>query len=202
MNLSRIMIASLNLVLAVNSFAGGFSTWEQTTPGNNTIFHDDGPHRIRIFCKPYPYYNANHLIINNIQKWYFKKDYIIGEYLRVDSTNNKMLSFFIFNESNCEIELFSSKEKWIERIYLKGLNNIIWTREHKSNWGFYNLGDIGEGIAFLTIGIPFIVIFLIVLSISILRYKFSVLNPLTTIILTIVAILLFLYLGDIYPYSI
>ena len=37
MNLSRIMIASLNLVLAVNSFAGGFSTWEQTTPGNNTI---------------------------------------------------------------------------------------------------------------------------------------------------------------------
>ena len=77
MNLSRIMIASLNLVLAVNSFAGGFSTWEQTTPGNNTIFHDDGPHRIRIFCKPYPYYNANHLIINNIQKWYFKKDYIM-----------------------------------------------------------------------------------------------------------------------------
>lgn len=204
MNLLKIIFLILNLFLFADCNAGGFVTWEQTTPGNNTIYHDDGPDSIRIYCKAYPYYDANNLIISNIRQWYFKKNYIIGEYFLIDTTNNlnKINSYFIFNEPNCTIEIFTSKDKWLEKIYLKGLNNIIWVRKHNTHWGFYQLRDFGKAIFFLTIGIPFIILYLILILVSIFRYKFKLKNLLTIINLTIGSILFLLYLGDLYPYSI
>lgn len=133
--------------------------------------------------------------INHVRKWYYYKDYIIGE------TYEK--KYFIVNELSNEIELFENNHTWLESISNNNLNPKYWTR-----WtgfgGFSNIGDDIILLVFFTfpISIPTIVFFLYRIISKSNKGNLKIYSIEVIIILIVILYFSYIYLGRIYPQSI
>jgi len=117
--------------------AGGFSSWDDTTPGGNTLSYDDAyfyeggiPYYTSLFCERVRNKDYKPLI-TNIMEWYYRPGYVIGTYaLRPDSagTSTDSVGYFIFEEATCALTTFSDKAAWDEMRSAKRLIPFLWKK--------------------------------------------------------------------------
>ncbi len=174
---------------------GGFSTWVQTTPGGNEIWHDEGSDYFRntIFCRHSISVDFNKVC--NLEKWYFYKNRIIGCGFKKDSC------YIIFDESNGEYKAFENKEEFEKQLKLDGLEPCVCTRWYKTNWGmFITSGDFGQGL-WLIILFPSLLALMIAIIASIIKFKLYLKRRFYEATLLMVVCVLIRILLDIYPRS-
>lgn len=186
----RIFLLFVILIFPSKGYCGEFGSWWQTTPEGNTIGKEkwNDQYIIGIICTKR---NNNHLkyghAVSNLKKWYFYKHHIIGEYLE-----NSKQRFFIFNESNCEASLFDTQQKFDKQILEKKLQPKLWTRWYEKNWGYIiTTGDFGEGMFFLFVKIPLIILIIILIVVNLFRTKFDftkITNRFSLLLLSLIAL--------------
>ena len=180
---------------------GEFASWWQKTPNGNEICKEkwNNKYVIGIKCNDYKIKENDYgHVITNLTKWYFYKNQIIGEF-----DNENQIGFFIFNELSCEEQFFEDKKKFENKLEELNLKPRIWTRWYDSNWGMIiTSGDFGEGINFIFIKLPILIITLIVVLIGLVRTKFNFKHKFNKMSLTIVGLIVGRILLDILPSSI
>ena len=152
----KVGIIMLTLFFPFESKCGEFESWWQTTPKGNIIGKEkwNNEYVIGIVCK-----NAdkkskkNGHTLKNLEKWYFYRSHIIGEFK--DSSSTK---YFVLDELNCEYSIYKNENDFNIQIKQKRLKPLFWTRWYNSNWGVIITScDFGEGINFMFITLPLII---------------------------------------------
>ncbi len=113
------------LLLIIKTFSFGqygYIHWENTTRNGTLIARDDNSVTSLIS-------ENSKVNIDNLKRWYFLNDYIIGE----TSTN-----YFIFNEKKNESLIFTNKDNFQNAIQTNSLEPVIWKKWHDDefeiNW--------------------------------------------------------------------
>lgn len=180
-----------------------FASWWQKTPNNNEICNEkwNDQYVMGIICKDKVFDGeriAHGHIITNLNKWYFYKNQIIGEF-----NNENKKAFFIFDEATCKTEIFKEKVDFENRLQALDLVPKIWTRWYQSNWGIiFSSGDFGEQLTFFYLTLPILIATPIILLIGLISSNFNFkhkLNVLTLIVMGIIIARIFL---DLMPNSI
>ncbi len=191
----------LFLVCTVNAFSGGYSSWWQQTPEGNMIAHERAinGYTTGIVCK-----NANvkggyqgH-VIPNLKEWYFYKRHFIGQY-----RDSSQAYFFIFDESNCQKEIFTRQEEFKTQLKKKKLKPVIWTRWYNKNYGvIFTDGHLGDKLFCAYVQMPLIVLFSLFFTIVLFRTKFNITKPINKLNLVLAGILVLRIILDLFPNSI
>lgn len=180
---------------------GEFASWWQKTPNGNEICNEkwNNKYFIGIKCKVYNIEgNKYGHVITNLTEWYFYKNQIIGEFV-----NENQVGFFIFDELSCKKQLFKDKKKFENELEELSLKPKIWTRCYDSNWGMIiTSGDIGEGIGFIFIKLPILIVASIIVLIGLIKTRFNFKHKFNKISLTIVGLIVGRIILDILPNSI
>lgn len=176
-------------------FAGGFSYWEQSTPGGNSIFYDKG---LGLSC----FAQQDHRPCE-LKRWYFFKNHIIGEYFiaKEGRAASERIGYFVVDEAHCAVETFREYDDF--KRYLKGeqLAPRFWVRWYDDTWGFFTTEEFGRqfGLMFL---IPILVVFyLVLLAFVIFGDQFSLKAASTHLFLFLNALIGLRLLLDHYPQS-
>ena len=136
-------------------------------------------------------------VVTNLEEWYFYKNHIVGKYKNISQFN-----YFIFNETNCQHEIYISKKEFTVQLKHKGLKPLIWTRWHKENYGMiFTDGHILDKIIFVWIYMPVIVGFALFFVITLFRTSCNLAKKTNKINLLIVGIILLRIILDFYPQS-
>ena len=187
-----------------NLQAGGYWHWWKDTPGDNQIIHDLKRNGIEIICLE----NGGISIITHLNKWYFYKGYIVGEFQKNKETigdNQNRGYFFIFNERSCEIKVFDSKASFNKIKKELNLIPFFWTRWYKDEWSFFmNSGNFERFFLrfFVILPFTFIVIVWFLIHVYINRRKLNFKRPQTLILSIITFCITFRFLLEIFPSSI
>lgn len=195
------MILILTIGIPKNGKCGEFASWWQKTPNGNEICNEkfNDKYVIGIKCKDYKIeVNEYGHVVTNLTKWYFYKNHIIGKYKKGDQKE-----FFIFSELSCEGKFFKDEVEFGNKLKELNLKPKVWTRWYDSNWGMIiTSGDFGEGINFIFVKLPILIITSIIVLIGLIRTKFNIKHKFNKISLTIVGIIVGRIILDILPGSI
>jgi len=108
----------LTILIFSKSFAiVGLADWQFVTSKGN-IFNNYQQDGISLSI------NGNDVKIDNLKKWYFYKDFIIGEHLNESSR----LEYFFVNEINSKVIFFDTFDESDKFKDENGLKPFIWTR--------------------------------------------------------------------------
>jgi hypothetical protein len=142
--------------------AGGFSAWQAYTPCGTLIDNDGSGHTT---------ISASTLMLENhsvkcAQRWYFYKNYIIGEYTinpeKTDSTSKiNQTGFFVLDECNGRVCLFGDETSFASFLKAENLKPLYWTRWYDNDWYFSRYGLF----AFLDFGGLFAMLMAILIAI-------------------------------------
>ena len=201
MNEVRNLIISVFLIVIPKiGLCGDFASWWQNTPNQNVICNEkfNDKYAIGIYCKNLGFEDEiNGHVVSKLIKWYFYRGQIIGEYQSEHSN-----AFFIFDELTCQKQSFNSKIEFDKQIQELKLKPKIWTRWYKSNWGIiFADGDLVEGIVFMLVKIPILIIISLVFLISMIRTKFSLGSNFNRVTLGIMILICGRILLDFFPQS-
>lgn len=112
------IVTLLTILFFCKSFAiVGLADWQFVTSKGN-VFNNYQQDGISLSI------NGNGVKIDNLKKWYFYNDFIIGEHLNESSR----LEYFFVNEINSKViffDTFDESEKFKDE---NSLNPLIWTR--------------------------------------------------------------------------
>ena len=143
---------------------GELASWWQKTPNGNEICKEkwNDNYVIGIKCKILEKEsNQDGHMISNLKRWYFYKNFIIGEL-----AEGGQKKYFIFDETNCQEQEILTQNGFRNRIEALNLRPKIWTRWYSSNWGvFLTSGDYGEGMIFMLVKLPLLILMEFVLAI-------------------------------------
>jgi hypothetical protein len=129
----------------------GLGNWQNQTPGGN-VMGDAGSGTVLILAK-------NNQRINNITRWYFYRNHIVGQ------TGS---DYFIVNETTGKVRRHNNSREWDKAIVQANLSPPIRTRWFTDNWKFWEK----MLFAMLFVGM-FILIILLLLSVPLLFYLFQ-----------------------------
>lgn len=173
-----------------------WKTWEKASPYGRFYFEHsgDGNYELKV-------YDAGLNSVFNLQKWYFYKGSIVGEFKEAGQTR-----YFVYLENKRTGQQFTDKAEWETFIAENKLKPKHWTRWHSSDWHFFDekSGILSShvpasGIVLLFLYALFVMIFFSLADASI-QLKYRRLNLIIgTLLIAIPTTRLFL---DIYPYSI
>lgn len=179
---------------------GDFGSWWQKTKNGNEICNEKGSsgYFISIKCKDFRKSIESGYVISDIDKWYFYKNYIVGESIKIERQ-----VFFIFNEITCEHQVFQKREEFDKRINEIGLRPMIWTRWYKENWGYIiTSGNFGDQLYFTFVIVPILFIVGLVTLIGLMRTGLDLKHKFNKAALIIVSMILVRILLDLFPGSI
>jgi hypothetical protein len=177
-----------------------YGSWCQETKFGNEICKEKGTNGyfISLRCKDYEKDSKNEPPVTDINKWYFYKNHIIGEALEKD-----LKRFFIFNEVDCQSQIFLTPKDFNARLMEEGLKPMIWTRWYEKNWGFFiPSGHILDNLNFAFLKVPALVIFGIVMLIGLMRTSFNLRHKFNLFNLFVVGLIIGRFLLDLFPDSI
>ena len=132
---TRILFTFLIFLISTNSFSFGIGDWIYHTPNGSTLDDPGGGISLN---------TLNHLRLQNLRKWYFYKNNIIG--ISDPASNGQSTpSFFLVDEISGKIETFNNSKIWNKRIEDAELKPKIFTYWHTSHirlfyilWIWYN----------------------------------------------------------------
>lgn len=107
-----------------STYASPFSDWAYETNNGNTIGDTGGGTGLLT--------NTNEEL-ENLSRWYFYSDHIIGEYDTFIDPEYKT-AYFILNELNGELKTYTSKELFEKELQAQKLKPIFWTRWHHDHY--------------------------------------------------------------------
>lgn len=137
----HVLIATILVICSFQLQAIIWTDWEAETPGGNIISDNWGPKTLIV---------QDSFMLQGLKEWYFYEQHIIGTYGPDYNKNNRC--FFIFNETNLQLDTFDLETNWISAINQKDLQPSVWTRWYSEDW---------ESISFTTIFISIIMILLL-----------------------------------------
>lgn len=160
----------------------GISDWTEKTPCGNEI-NNFG--RKTLYLK-------NNQQVDDLLKWYFYKDYVVGIILDPIDKDLKT-SYFIVNEKTYDILRFDSKTEWQQSLRANNLIPKLWTRWYQTDWIFFS-----DNFYFL---IPVIVLILFLVYKAVRKKRFKLFKPYTTISAVMFLFMVFYWLLDCFPQS-
>lgn len=126
------------------------------------------------------------------------KDQLIGE---IDEDGE--ISFFLFNETTCQSQVYQIREEFNGRMQEMKLKPLLWTRWYEKNWGFFITdGHILDKLTFSLVKVPLLVMFGIVMLIGLVSTDYSLRNKFNQATLFILGLMIVRIILDIYPSSI
>lgn len=172
---------------------GDWAQWHHKTPGGNMIsyLNSNDKHSNFFICSDADFE------VPSLQKWYFYKGYIIGSF-----EDEPRVKYFIINEADCSIELFTNIARFENIITTNHLNPLIWKRWHNDNWGFFFEGDgAGGAMDWLFLRGTWLVLPVVsIIAFQLIRNKFK--NILIRIFAIGIVVVTFVQiLLDLYPMS-
>jgi hypothetical protein len=177
------LIIGLAIIFS-NSLGYGLADWQHITPGGNVMSDPgDGTHLT---------ITKTRQEISGIVKWYFYRNFIIGQIGRD--------SYFIVNEIDGEVFSYKNRNEWIDYISANDLTPPTWTRWYTDNWVDGDIFYIWLVLLFY-ISIPFILFFLFALYKVVTKERFRITGPYTIFVLTTVTIIGSTLMLDHYPQS-
>jgi len=189
-------ILILIFLVSFSSKASNLSSWLQETPFGNMIEYS-GNGTYSLFCENRSLENWRKTGVDNIGKWYFYKENIIGNYY----SGNK-INWFIFNEKTVEVATFINELEFKLKLEQHRLIPILWTRWYSSSWGYIvnsNTGLLNDlNQSFINIMLIVLTIY-IVLSFFLTKFKLS--RKINKVNILIVCILLLRIFLDVFPQS-
>lgn len=125
------LLFCLTLLLHYQGVCGDYSQWWWQSPGGNEVCYESWGQEwiLAIKCKEEPVKTDGYgFVIAYLKRFYFYKNHIVGEF-RQDSA----LHYFVFNETDCGVLVFTEKDVFKQHLKKAGLIPIIWTRWYDEN---------------------------------------------------------------------
>jgi len=163
--------------------------WSNYTPNNNIITERQ---QLIIFSFSNNNFSYSHPSkkLKELQRWYFYKGFIIGEYDE---------GFFIIDEKKEEIKLFKYQDRWENYIKNNGLRPHRWTRWFNTGWNL--LSDFWVLFFLAPIVFVLLIFYIRLIYISIKKERFNLSKPYSMLtIISFLSLVIFVLL-DIYPDS-
>ena len=113
-------IITILILFAFSNFSFaivGLADWQYVTTKGN-VFNDYQQDGISLSI------SKAHIKIDNIERWYFYDDFIIGEHLN----DSSRLEYFFVNEINSKVVFFDTFEKASTFSEANNLKPLLWTR--------------------------------------------------------------------------
>ena len=187
----RICFAFLTFLVCFNSYARiGLADWEAITPLG---------HKINNFGSVSLFLSDS--TIEDLNKWFFYKGYVIGTY-QIGNNQTGTEAYFTANEKNQEVKRFTDQGIWQRELEKNNLVPLLWTRWYKSDWTFYD----DQLILFLVfeffISIPLIIGYFVLVTRAIKKERLDHRKPYTRTVLLISGLILLHWISEVFPGSI
>lgn len=184
-------IILLCFITPIPLYAGiGLADWSAKTPGSNEINNFSGN---AIYLK-----NGDQ--IDNLNRWFFYKNHIIGEKDTIYTPVNEA-RYFVVDETTFKIDTFLNKDVWTNYLAEKNLKPKVWTRWYSNNWIFFSDDMASALTSMFYLSIPLVIFFLLLIYKSIKIEKLNFTKPYTLFTTFTLFILLIIWLLDKNPQS-
>lgn len=167
-----------------------FSEWSNQTKNGNTILNFGG-NGIEII--------TSKRTIENVKRWYFKKNHIIGE---IQSNETEKIKYFVLDEKKGNLFTFRKKSNWDNYIKKQNLIPKLYTRWFTDDWDIYNNGFFSFYLMIFPISLPLTFLYLFILYRALKKEKFKLKKPYTLVFLVFTLIILLDIIMSKFPQSI